>query len=258
MKNTLLICRAMVACTLLETIRRKDLYVVLVLTILMTAGAWMFGFFGVHGLEIFIKDVAFTAIGAFSTVLAVMLSARQIPEEIQRRTIYPLMARPVSRWQLLLGKWAGASLASILGFAMLFALALLLLMTFGIGVPAIAWQYAFVKAAGLCWLCGMVVALSVYMTASANITLCLILAFGSAAFTRFTLLLNATSPISSAWFNVLYGALPHYDLFDLSGKVTYAWAPIPLWVVGSLMAYSLAGCGLWLSLGWLRFRKQAI
>ena len=95
--RTFKIANALIVASLLEALRRKDIYVVLILTVLMTAGAWMFGFFGVRGLEVFIRDVTFSAIGIFSTVLAVMLAARQIPEEVQRRTIYPLLARPISR-----------------------------------------------------------------------------------------------------------------------------------------------------------------
>ena len=135
------VCRALLVAGLLETIRRRDVYVVLVLTALMVTGAYSFTFFGVSGLEIFVKDMAFTAVGLFSTILAVTIAARQVPEELQRRTIYPLLARPVNRWQLLLGKWLSAWATSSLCFLLLCATALVLLLVLQLPVGAILWQY---------------------------------------------------------------------------------------------------------------------
>ena len=244
--------------SLLEALRRKDIYVVLILTVLMTAGAWMFGFFGVRGLEVFIRDVTFSAIGIFSTVLTVMLAARQIPEEVQRRTIYPLLARPISRWQLLFGKWLAASAAGIFGFLLLAIIGWGLLLSFGIKLGPIFAQYLLLKSIGILWLSAMTVALSVYMTVGANITICFILAFGSSVFTRITLLMNADNSLSSFFWSVIYGALPHYDFFDMGGKVTYSWPPIPAWVILSLCGYALIGSFVWLSAGWMRLRRQVI
>lgn len=251
-------CRALAVAGMLETFRRKDLYVVLVLMGLMIAGAAAFGFFGVRGLEVFLRDVTFTAIGLFSTVLAVIVAARQIPEEVQRRTIYPLMARPISRWQILLGKWVAASLTSILAFLLLAATARVLLACFGVPVEAIFMQYVLLKAVGLVWLCAMTVALSVLMTHGAAVVTSLILALGSGAFTRITLLYHGQTGAWNGLANVVYGLLPHYDFFDLGRKVTYGWDPVPAWVLGLLAGYALLGSMIWLWLGWLRFRRAAL
>jgi ABC-type transport system involved in multi-copper enzyme maturation permease subunit len=257
MMRTLGLWKALVVAGSLETIRRKDIYVVLVLTGLMVAGAWAFGFFGVSGLEVFIRDVTFTSIGLFSTILTVILAARQIPEEVQRRTIYPLMARPITRWQLLTGKWLAASLAAVCGFLLLAGTGCALLAAFGIGVGPILWQYVVLKSLGILWLSAMTVGLSVYLTQGANVVLCLILAFGSGAFTRLTLLVAAKAG-PAALVDLLYGLLPHYDFFDLGRKVTYAWPPIPAWVISALAVYAVIGGLLWLFVGWLRFRKAAL
>ena len=258
MRTTLRACRALAIAGMLETFRRKDVYVVLVLMGLMIAGAAAFGFFGVRGLEVFMRDVAFTVISLFATLLAVIVAARQIPEEVQRRTIYPLMARPISRWQLLLGKWVAASLAAVLAFVLLAALARILLACFGVPVATIFWQYVLLKCIGLVWLCALTVALSVLMTHGATVVLSLILAIGSGAFTRSMLLYHSETGAWSGLFNVLYGLLPHYDFFDLGRKVTYGWDPVPGWVLGYLAGYALLASLVWLGVGWLRFRRAAL
>jgi len=258
MSRTWQICRILVWTGTLEILRRKDIYVVLILSALMIAGAWAFSFFGVRGLEVFLKDVTWTVVGVLSTVLAVMISGRQLPEEIQRRTIYPLMARPITRGQLLLGKWLTAFATSWTCFMMLAFVGSGMLFLFGMPVQPIWSQYLILKSFGLAWLCAMTIALSVYVTPSANITLCLILAFGSGLFNRMFLMLHAQEGLVSPILNILYGLFPHYDFFDLSKKVTYDWALIPWWVVGVLACYALLSSWLWLFVGWLRFRKQVI
>lgn len=252
------ITRAMARAGILETIRRKDLYVIVILAVLLVLGAYTFRFFGVRGLEIFIKDVAFTAIGVFTTILTVFISARQIPDEIQRRTIYPLLARPITRGQLLLAKWATATLTASFSFLVLALLTTGLLMTLSISLKPIFIQYLLLKLMGIAWLCAMVVALSVYLTMPANITLCLILAFGSGLFNRLLLMAHWESGFDALWVNLLYGILPHWDFFDMSKKVVYDWDMVPWWVLGAMGGYALLNGGAWLVLGWWRFRKQVV
>ncbi|MFN7017450.1 MAG: ABC transporter permease [Fimbriimonadales bacterium] len=258
MIRTLHITRVLMTAGLLETIRRKDLYVVMILTVLLVLGASAFRVFGVQGLEIFVKDVAFTAIGVMTTILTVLIAARQLPEEMQRRTIYPLMARPITRGQLLVGKWATAFCTAGLCFIILALVTLGLLASLGIPVKPIAAQYVLLKIMGIGWLCAMVVALSLYMTPAANVTLSLILAFGSGVFNRLLLMAHWEHDLNALWLNLFYGILPHYDYFDMSKKVVFDWDLAPWWVLGAMGGYALISGSLWLLIGWLRFRKQTI
>jgi ABC-type transport system involved in multi-copper enzyme maturation permease subunit len=254
--STWQVCRSLAVAGLLETIRRKDLYVVLILTVLMVLGASALRIFGVSGLEIFVKDVAFLAIGVLSTVLTVLIAARQLPEEVQRRTIYPILARPITRGQLLLGKWFTAFLMAWVSFLILAAVVYGLLLLLGIPLKPIFGQYLLLKSLGIGWLCAMVIALSVYMTPAANITLSLILAFGSGLFGRLLLMAHWEHGLSAFALNLLYGILPHYDLFDMGQKVVYDWAPVPWWALGAMAVYALTSGSIYLLLGWLRFRRQ--
>ncbi len=252
------VCHALAIAGLLETIRRKDLYVVLILMVLMVLGASTFRVFGVRGLEIFIKDVAFLAIGVLSTVLTVLIAARQLPDEVQRRTIYPLLARPITRGQLLIGKWLVAFVTAGLCFLVLAGSAWMLLLVLGIPLKPIFGQYLLLKLMGIGWLCALVVALSVYLTPAANVTISLILAFGSGLFNRLLLMAHWERGLDALWLNWLFGLMPHYDFFDMSQKVVYDWEPIAWWVIGAMGVYALTSGSFYLLLGWLRFRKQVL
>src|SRR5207249_1831873 len=73
----------------------------------------------------YLKEVCLLLIWISSLVICITTSARQIPAECENRTIFPLLAKPVTRWQVVLGKFAGCWLAcgiALLVFYLFFAL----------------------------------------------------------------------------------------------------------------------------------------
>ncbi|MCX7924334.1 MAG: hypothetical protein N2554_00820, partial [Fimbriimonadales bacterium] len=133
-----------------------------------------------------------------------------------------------------------------------------LLASLGVGVKPIFVQYVLLKLLGIGWLCAMVIALSLYLPPAANVTLSLILAFGSGVFNRLLLMAHWEHDLSALWLNLLYGVLPHYDYFDMSKKVVFDWGLAPWWVLGAMAGYAVISGAAWLLIGWLRFRKQTI
>ncbi len=106
----------------LELLRRRDLVVLGVFAVLLL------GFLAVArtvGFEnpatgTFVLNLALTVAVGLGQVVALVTTARQMPDEFEHRTIYPLLARPVRRRDLLLGKWlagtlTGAGVVAVLG-----------------------------------------------------------------------------------------------------------------------------------------------
>jgi len=93
--------------TIIESFRRKDAYVFIILAFLIVFGAGLFSRLGTEGLGKFVKDVGFTVTNAMAVLICVVAAARQLPVEIQNRTLYPLLAKPVSRFQVFMGKFIG-------------------------------------------------------------------------------------------------------------------------------------------------------
>src|SRR5438128_2462995 len=57
-----------------------------------------------------LKDVSLGAISIFTSLLAIVATARLIPQDIDDRTVYTILAKPVPRFEYLLGKLAGVLL----------------------------------------------------------------------------------------------------------------------------------------------------
>ena len=94
-----------------EMYRRKDFYVLLILLALITGIMGSVKFFDDNDIVRYLKEVCVDLIWISSLVIAITTMARQIPSEKEQRTIFPLLAKPVSRTQVLVGKFLGCWLA---------------------------------------------------------------------------------------------------------------------------------------------------
>lgn len=258
-KRKFIIWKALAHASILESVRRKDIYVAVILCVLLFGAATTIGSFGVQGLEIFFKDVALTIIGLLSTVIAILFSARQIAEEVSRRTVYPLLARPISRGDLLIGKFLGAYALSVFAMLLFAGVCALCLALYKIPLGLIFLQYLLLRTFALGVLCALTIMLSLFMTPQATTTIALLIAVGSSTFSStIKLLYPGTEGAKQSLLAAVYYIVPQLNLFDMSKKVSYGWSAAPTWSIGFLFLYAAAYCALFLFIGTLRFKRQAL
>src|SRR6266478_10250067 len=102
---------AMAGIVIKELYRRKDFYVLFFLTALIAILLAFISFFHDDKIVRYLKDIVLLLIWVSALVIAIGTTARQIPAERENRTIFPLLAKPVSRGQVITGKFAGCWLA---------------------------------------------------------------------------------------------------------------------------------------------------
>ena len=252
--------KALARGVLLESLRRKDLWVVAILGFLILLGAGALGFFGVQGLQVFVKDLAVTVLGAFSTIVAVLTSTRMLPEEIKQRTLYPLLSRPISRLDLLVGKLMGAIIVTWISFLILASLTAVALVGFHVDFEPIMAQFMVAKMMGLALVCALGLTLSIYMTPAAAATTAFIFTFGSNIIVRaLTSGYETAGPAMQIVFKFLNAILPQFTLFDMGSRAAnVGWSPVPFWVMGFLFGYWILYSSGLIALSWARFQKKAI
>ena len=245
--------------TVIESVRRKDLYVVWMLAIFGSLAGSVLARIGVRGIETFLRDITFSIINLLSTLICIWLAGRQIPEELTRRTLFPLLARPVRRFDVLLGKFVAVWLLSAGALLVLSVIGAINLVMFHALVGPIFWQYVFVRMLSFGPIAAMTMAISLLLTPPATVTLSGLLTLFGTLFAR-TLAdsIGTASPAMQVPLKGLYFVLPHLDLFDLSQKAAYNYPPVPAWVLGTLFLYAAAYVFVFLSLGELRFRRMAV
>lgn len=245
--------------TIRESFRRKDPYVLLILTFLIVLGAGLFSRFGTEGLGKFVKDVGFSVTNALALILCVVAAARQFPGEIQNRTLYPLMAKPVSRAQVLLGKYLGVGLMST-AVVLLFSIELFVLFKYlNIPVGGTFLQAVYLRVLSMWVIAAFTLFLSLVLTHAANVTISILLTIAMSTFNNalLTVMTELEGGVLTA-FKALYWALPHMELFDLSKKEVHGWEPVPMWVLGALSVYAVVYASIFLALGVRRFSRLAL
>jgi ABC-type Na+ efflux pump permease subunit len=96
--------------TLIDLTRQKVFYGILIFAlVLIASSAFMARLTFQQELQV-LKDIGLGAISIFTSVLAVLATARLLPHEIEDRTIYTILAKPVERIEYLLGKLGGVLL----------------------------------------------------------------------------------------------------------------------------------------------------
>ncbi|HEY8240633.1 MAG TPA: hypothetical protein VIH35_04260, partial [Kiritimatiellia bacterium] len=88
---------------LIEAVRRKEIYVVVLAASLMIGLVMTLDFFSLEGLVKFYREVALSVTSVATALTVLVLATRQLPREFEHRTIYPLLAKPISRLSFLAG-----------------------------------------------------------------------------------------------------------------------------------------------------------
>jgi ABC-type transport system involved in multi-copper enzyme maturation permease subunit len=242
--------------SLLEAIRRKDIYVMLILSGIIIVVTGIFNAFGVPELRKFMMDVSLTIINVFTVIIAVLVSARQLPYELENRTLYPMLAKPVGRAQFLMGKFAGTVALSTIALLMFVGIAGIVFLSFGISLGGMFFQYIYLRWLSLFLICSMTLCLSLVLTHAANVTISLLLCMGASIFTRTVIIVHdSLNPWQQKLLSAAYWIFPHLDLFDVSQRVIHGWLPAPAWTLAAMTLYAMIYTVIFLGLGHLRFRR---
>lgn len=101
---------AITANTLTELTRLKVFYVLLVFALLLISSSIFMAQFTFQQEFQILKDISLGAMSIFTSLLAIIATARLIPQDIEDRTVYTILAKPVPRFEYLLGKIGGVLL----------------------------------------------------------------------------------------------------------------------------------------------------
>ncbi len=256
MKNSLAVANVV----LLEMYRRKDFYVLFFLTVLITALMGSVNFFNDPKIVRYLKEICLALIWVCGLFIAIATTARQIPAERESRTIFPLMAKPITRGQVLFGKFLGcwgATCLSLLAFYFFFGLVVASKEhAWPLGNYFQAWSLHCVMSAVLVGL--TLIGSLVLSSVAANITLSLVISVGILFIGRHLNKVAAQmSEFTGALVSGFYYAIPHLELFDVRDLIVHNWPLIGWNIWGLAVSYALLYAALLFLGAWLVFRRKS-
>ena len=124
-----------------ESVRDKVLYNLVFFAILLMAASYLIGPLTAGQDVKIIKDLGLAATSIFGLFIAVFIGIGLVSKEVEKRSIYALLAKPIHRYQVVLGKYAGLVLTLGVNLAVM-ATALYLVLAY------MAWAAGPTAAAG--------------------------------------------------------------------------------------------------------------
>ena len=109
--------------TFTELVRLKVFYFLLIFALLLIANSVFMARLSFQQEFQVLKDVSLGAMSIFTSLLAIVATAQLLPRDLEDRTIYTILAKPVPRYEYLIGKLGGVLLLlalSIVAMSVLF------------------------------------------------------------------------------------------------------------------------------------------
>jgi ABC-type transport system involved in multi-copper enzyme maturation permease subunit len=252
-----------------DSVRDKVLYAIVAFAVLMIGAALLLGQ-ATAGQEVkIIKDLGLAAISIFGLFGAIFIGIGLVSKEVERRSIYGLLVKPMTRPQFVLGKFCGLVLTLTVNVAVM-TLALYTVLLYhhwtlpemaraALEAPAV--DPALLKATFLILVELVVVtAVALFFSTFAGPMVAAGLTFGAVIIGNFNAdLKNFESVVDSQpmiWLaRVLYYELPNLAPFDVKSQVVHA-QPVPFGYIGLSVGYAGLYVGMLLLLATLIFSRR--
>jgi ABC-type transport system involved in multi-copper enzyme maturation permease subunit len=244
-----------------ELYRRKDFYVLFVLTAVITLTMGSVNFFHDSKIVRFLKEISLLLIWISALVIAVVTAARQIPAERENRTIFPLLAKPVTRAQVIAGKFLGCWLACALVLVVFYVF-------FAVVSGSKDGQWPLLLYSQALWLqwmmLGIVVAMVllgsvVFAAPSSNSTICLVVIIGILLLGRYLnrIALTEPEPLATLVYSI-YFLIPHLEWYDVRDFVIYDQSLVSAANCALASLYAVVYMAMLLFVTWLVFRRKPL
>jgi ABC-type transport system involved in multi-copper enzyme maturation permease subunit len=235
-----------------ESVRDKVLYNLVFFAVLLMAASYLIGQLTAGQDVKIIKDLGLAAIATFGLLIAVFIGIGLVWKEVERRSIYSLLSKPLTRQQFIVGKYCGLGITLLVNVAAMVAAYYAVLAYMGAMTPQAARDAWVAPAADPALLQAvaliviellLVTAIALFFSTFSSPFLSAILTLGLWVIGHFNADLRnfqavVDSPVAAGVARALYYVLPNFSAFDVKHQVVHA-LPVPAMYLVSTAAY---GC----------------
>ena len=244
------------ATTLRELARSRLFYNLLVFALLLIVGSLVLASLTIGQWERVITDTGLATIHAAGTLIAVLVGISLVAGEMERRTLYVILAKPVGRFTFMLGRYLGLAVALAINVFVMGLAVVLLLKGTRYEVVQAFWPALFLVYVELLVLSAFALVFSSFssVTLSAIFTFGVFLIGHLSADLRF---FGSRSPsaVGRAFSEIVYRALPNLELLNLKAQAANA-LPVTAGAVASAAAYGLAYAAAALCVAGVIFQRR--
>src|SRR5271157_5976492 len=93
--------------TFRAAVRDRVLYNLIGFALLLSGAAILVGQISIDIEKLVVINLGLTAVSMFGIVIAILVGIGLVSKEIEKRTLYTVLSRPVRRWEFIVGKFFG-------------------------------------------------------------------------------------------------------------------------------------------------------
>ena len=272
-----------------EAMRKKILNVFLIVAVAMIVLSMSFTQLGFQSDLTVVKSLGLFVILLAGFIISLILCVSLIPNEVERRTIYTILSKPVKRYEFVVGKFLGGLLTLFVNIALMGAVFIIMVMvkvwlsgdaamssklaeamaqagekalkprildtSLIVGVLLMYFQFFLLSA--------VVMFFSTFLTPTVNFfASSAVYVVGSAASIWQSIAMNKGPEVSSlvkAFYKVIYTIMPNFDNFNIQNRLIHPQElrSMPIYVVG-VIAYALLYSLVLMIVSVLIFEKKEV
>jgi ABC-type transport system involved in multi-copper enzyme maturation permease subunit len=248
--------RAIALNTFREAIRDRVLYLLLFVAVASLIFSRLLALLTVGDRVKIITDVGLASLSLFGALMAILIGTGLVYKEIDKKTIYTLLAKPIHRWQFLLGKFFGLILVL---FVMLFVMSLIFFLILLAHSKGLEWGmflaliFIFLE---MCLITAVALLFSCFSTPILSSIFSLAFyVIGHVSWGLETLIGKLNSGFAQTVARVFYTLIPDLENFNFKTEIVHH-LPIPPSVFLYATLYGLCYTAFILALAVLVFRRR--
>ena len=215
--------------TFRENLRDKILYSLLIFAALLMGASILLGALTIAEQEKIIADMGLASINVIGVIIAIFVGIGLVSKEIERRTIYTILAKPISRSQFILGKYLGLVITLGVNLVIMFDVFLLTLWMTQVPITMVLVQAVALMMVEFLVVTATALFFSTFSTPTLSAALTLGLYFiGHLTSDLKTLAEKSSSEVTKVVMTVLYYLCPNLEVLNIKGQavsgVSLAWS----------------------------------
>lgn len=242
--------------TFKEAVRHKVFYLLVVLGITTALSSQIVSMLTIGDTEKVLKDVGLASIDFFCILIAVFTGINLVYKEIEKRTIYNILSKPISRSSFILGKFAGVALTLLVALSAMVAIFYIFLF-FSTGyMDGKLLAYFFLLYLELLVITAISLVFSSFSTPilSSIFTIALYL-IGTVTWTFNLFKHHLTEPLEKVLAYFFYYILPNLEKFNIKNSVVMQTQLDPYLIVNTVI-YAVVYTGALLALSIFIFNRR--